>query len=373
MRCLALYLVAGVVFFLPSGVGAASLDAPFFLQLGTSSDSFEPTAISADGSTVIGGGRKWNLAAGFEVIASSASWPAPGAAYIRASDGRFYGFLADQSVQEVLIPHNISDPIVGISADGSVLVHQSAMGPLPGAGPVAAGDNTPIPPYGVARGVSADGSVIFGRSNYLPQLAAEGNMTATRRQTAGGTPIALGPPVNSTNTGLSHGNAVASTPDGSVIIGSAGVCLGLNGCSNQPFRWSESTGMVALGGPDAAYQYLSVSADGLTILGTGLAGGGVSGAHTSFLWSEETGMLGTRGLLSLAGMPDEWTDVMATLLSADGTTLAGTGIGPDGGFGSWIAHAPEGWFLLTPEPDTAFLILVGLLGLASDPGRRFKP
>jgi hypothetical protein len=57
-----------------------------------------------------------------------------------------------------------------------------------------------------------------------------------------------------------------------------------------------------------------------------------------------------------------WTLLTAYDVSADGRTIVGTGINPSGGIEAWIA--------VVPEPGTSLLIAVGLAMLSAQRGRR---
>ena len=140
--------------------------------------------------------------------------------------------------------------------------------------------------------------------------------------------------------------------DGSTVVGWSG--LG----TREAIRWVEGVGMTSLGalpGSVGSGEALSVSADGSVVVGFGTTSGG----EEAFIWDEVHGMRSVEEVLSGLGLgPDlsGWSLERATGLSADGLTLAGTGIDPNG--------IEKGWIATVPEPGTGSLLVSGLLVLA---------
>ncbi len=54
-----------------------------------------------------------------------------------------------------------------------------------------------------------------------------------------------------------------------------------------------------------------------------------------------------------------WTLTTATAISADGLTIAGTGLNPDGFQEAWVAHVPE------PASVALLPLAIGILALRS--------
>jgi len=136
--------------------------------------------------------------------------------------------------------------------------------------------------------------------------------------------------------------AQALSADGTVVVGSVNPTLQ----GVEPARWDAANGGVPLdlsgvpmstGGGVA----LNVSGDGSRIVGWATAQGGAgTSARTAFLWDATTGtartvadVLANDHGLDLTG----WTLREATDISADGRTIVGNGIAPDGTSQGWRA------------------------------------
>ncbi len=256
----------------------------------------------------------------------------------------------------------------GVSADGSVVVGIANFTFQPniagneafrwtrGTGMVSVGVLPSRSSGSQANAVSADGSVIVGRSFSASEFEA-----FRWTQNAGMTGLGdiTGGPFNS--------SALAASGDGSVVVGLGTRREG----ATEPFRWSATTGMVGLGhfrgGAFAAAT--DVSYDGMTVIGfdigpnggeafrwtkksghVGLGhlfgGGRLSSAHAvtpdgssavgsrdsfqgnqAFLWTETAGMIG------LGDLPGGAYFSSAEDISADGNTVVGRSSTGMGGFG----------------------------------------
>lgn len=155
--------------------------------------------------------------------------------------------------------------------------------------------------YSIARGVSADGSVVVGWSPYQGF-----------RWTPGGGIEGLG-----YLTYVPMSGAAAVSGDGKVVIGSAAVSMSFE----KAYRWTVATGMVSL--PFLSGGFDSI-AYGVNHDGTAIVGGSTSTEtgpyYQAFLW---TPVGGTIGLGALKGHDFS----TAYGVSADGSVVAGTSWG----------------------------------------------
>ncbi len=222
----------------------------------------------------------------------------------------------------------------GLSADGSVVVGGSrsggasseafrwtAVGGMVGLGHLPGGFFS----QSTAFGISGDGAVIVGLSTFASENS--GDFQAFRWTAAGGM-VGLGdlPGISVRST------AFATSADGSVIVG-----RGFSAIGNEPFRWTTTEGMVGLGHLPglSGGQASAVSTDGSVIVGS-MMPVALPGA---FVWTAVDGMRSIQDILvndlglDLTG----WILEEATGVSADGQTIVGTGINPAGNDEAWIA------------------------------------
>jgi probable HAF family extracellular repeat protein len=326
------------------------------------------TAVSADGSTVVG---RSISGSGYEAFRWTSGGGMVGLGYLPPFAGPF-GSLAQAASADGSVVVGISDGIANYA------FRWTSGGPM-----VAVGTD-----YWYANDVSADGSVIVGEGS-----PPGGTFTQAYRYTSGGTTWLGHLPGDVASYGL------GVSADGNVIVGPS-LHSPIPGGS-QAYRWTPGGGMVGLGYlPGAGNSTaVAVSGDGSTIVGfssiSGLTGwqgvqwtsGGIatipidpsaisydgsvivgSLAGEASLWTSSDGVLYLRNFLIANGATGltGWTLAAATGISADGRTIVGTGINPLGDTEAWIATVPE--------PSSLVLGTIGLAltSLVLLPARRLR-
>ncbi len=330
-----------------------------FHSIGFLPDGVESSihALSGDGrvavgysGTGLGAPIRWTAADGLQALEMP-----PGATDGRAYDASFNG---DMIVGQVSLPGRRASTLWtsgayqelpgipgtfgyagSISGDGSVIAGTDFMqGPYRW---TAAGGYQSLGSAGVVQDISSDGSVIVGDG-----AVVDGGGF---RWTSTDGLVSLGALPDTWNA--SYPNAASA--DGSVLVGR--VQRGSASFVSRAFRWTEALGYQLLPEivPDAQTFALDVSADGGTVVGStlGIPGGGACiwyADGSSRLLSDLFSELG----LDLGGM----SLIEATAISADGLTIAGRGINPDGRFEGWVAHIPA--------PGAGSALIFGCLALA---------
>jgi probable HAF family extracellular repeat protein len=243
----------------------------------------------------------------------------------------------------------------GVSADGSVVVGSSsdleASRWTQATGRVGLGNLEWA--FGSASGASTDGSVVVGYSGDGLLFSFE----AFRWTQATGM-VGLGY-LLSGGGGYSSG-ASAVSADGSVVVGSSSD-FGFN--TQEAFRWTQATGMVGLGdlaGGSFDSAASGVSGDGSVVVGYSQSVNG----QEAFIWNSAQGMRSLQQVLTndygldLTG----WSLNVANAISADGLTIVGSGTNPNGLTEAWIASldgepvsqpgtTPTNPLLPTPNPS----------------------
>ena len=120
--------------------------------------------------------------------------------------------------------------------------------------------------------------------------------------------------------------------------------------------------MVGLGDlPGGSFSSFAsgVSSDGSVVVGSGRSSSG----GEAFIWDETNGMRALIQILADQGIDmTGWNLDWASGISADGLTIVGTGTNPLGFTEAWIATIPE--------PSTALLLGIGITGLAASRRQR---
>jgi uncharacterized membrane protein len=195
------------------------------------------------------------------------------------------------------------------------------LGTLPGCGP-----------YSLPRDVSGDGLVIVGGCFQVASLTLSLAFRWTLSEGMTALDDLPGGELNSVAYGASY--------DGSVIVGGSNSANNSSPTATEALLWRIGTGVTALGDlPGGAFDSLAtaVSADGAAIVGRAADGSG----RQAFLWTFESGLRNLRNVLVDdygLGVPLEgWILEEAVGVAADGRTIAGNGINPDGFREGWIA------------------------------------
>ncbi len=268
--------------------------------------------ISADGSVIVG---------------TQTSVTLPNAEAFRWEGGVFtpLGFLPSPMASHSRASATSADGSVVVGSSNSIEGSNEAFrwegGVMTGLGDLPGGsfDST-------ATGVSSDGSVVAGWGRSATDIEAFRWTQADGMVGLGALPGGI----------LSRGDAISA--DGSTIVGQASSSLG-----DQAFRWTQADGMVGLGDlPGGIVDSFAhaVSSDGTVIVGLGVGQPGSSGA---FIWDLINGMRSIQNILLADGLSVGWELGKATGISADGLTIIGAGINPDGQVEAWIAS-------LRPDP-----------------------
>lgn len=227
----------------------------------------------------------------------------------------------------------------GMSDDGSVIVgyaHDQTGQPRAFRWTAATGiqflgtARTGAPSFG--WGISPDGSVVVGQTN--TKQGPRGFFYSS-----GSGYVILGTLPNDTAS-----QAVAASLQGQLIVGTSSrqVFSGVQGFTSQILRRTTTSfsGTGDLFGGQFQSAARDVSADGGVIVGSGKIDGGLSRA---VYWTANNGLLDFQNLLhrefgvDLSG----WNLTEATGVSADGLTVVGNGVNPQGRGQGWIARLPS--------------------------------
>lgn len=364
-------IAASAAFFTDVSVSEAALFTPLGDFLGGPRFSYARN-VSADGSTVVGERNDfplatnqayvWNATAGMVLTGDFPGGEESLAYAVSADGGTVVGIAESESRNEafiwdaaegirglgVLRAGTSSSLASAVSHDGTTVVgvnRSHIYGTEAFIWDAARGirglDNFPSGATArVATGVSGDGSVVVGTAAFPFGLEA-----FLWTEENGGQGLGRFPGAYS-----SISSAVSS--DGSVAVGYGHTNEGF-----EAFIWSSATGMTGLGqlrGGTESYAK-AVSGDGKVVVGSALSADEISEA---ILWDAANGMQELDVLLTSLGVDlTGWQLIDAAGISADGRTIVGTGINPDG--------EDEAWIAIVPEPHTALLLGLGLSGLGA--------
>lgn len=183
---------------------------------------------------------------------------------------------------------------------------------------------------GEARGCSADGSVVVGRS----EVSYKKGFTGYRafRWTSATGMVDLG--VIGTRT---RSEAWGCSADGSIIVGHT---TNDNGSNKVAFRWTAGTGMVSLGCLPGGKisQALGVSPDGSIVVGRGSTRGS---GDKAFIWDATNGMRRIDEVLAAHGVStygwNVWEASGIATPEPGVIVIVGNGVNPSGFWESWRA------------------------------------
>jgi probable HAF family extracellular repeat protein len=243
-----------------------------------------------------------------------------------------------------------------ISADGNVVVGygenegtQEAFRWTAAEGMRPLAERTPLFLFSRAHDVSADGSVIVGTIQDI------GSVQRGFRWSSPNGLVRI--------AGL--GSASAVSADGSIIVGRAG---------GVAARWTEAGGIIELGdlpGGDRISSPSDLSADGSVVVGTGQTEIG----SEAMIWTAETGMVNLRQALLSLGISEltDWTLISAAGVSADGRTIVGTGINPAGLREAYVATIPEPSTMALAALAATSLLALGMRRLLRNCSQNTSP
>ena len=282
-------------------------------------DSSDALGVSANGSFIVGSGRgiegdfawRWSQDSGFVPLPtpnnSDISW-----AQEVSDDGQT---IVGWSIHQLqLCPNSF-----GSNADATACRWT--------AGGLSLDTPNPLPGYNEAAAyvVSGDGQTAFGSSFSSNCNGQEGEPCLWIG--AGGANAWS----NYESNGFTFSGPAAVSHDGNVFVGA-----GITADGTRAFRWTASDGMVNLGViPGFTTSAASaVSADGSVVVGAC----GNSSVTAAFIWDQANGLCDLRTTLIGQGADlTGWTLAGVVAISADGLTIVGGGINPEGDQEAWIA------------------------------------
>lgn len=319
---------------------------------------FEPAAVSADGSVVVGGYRegswpgeihavRWTSSGGARVV-----WPGPNgwASAVSADGSQVFGNSEGFALRWTeptgpapLFPGSESgSSVTDVSADGSVIVGE-AEGPYRW---TARDGAMALPGGDYVHAISGDGRVAVG--SRLTIIGMKGVQTHALRWSENGGPTEF-PPLPPDAWAV----AIDVSADGTVVVGHSSP--GDFRPGTDAVRWVGGGPAQDLGDiPGSSGDWaVAVSADGSVIVGQSVA----PDDWRPFLWDASRGMRRLDGVLADLGVDVAgWQLDSVTGLSADGRTVIGIGRDPSGRYTGWVATVPE-----VGMPRAVYLVTAALL------------
>jgi probable HAF family extracellular repeat protein len=217
----------------------------------------------------------------------------------------------------------------------------------------------------LATAVSADGRTITG-----------GSMSDAGYDAFAWTPetgmVGLGEAL----VGMTSSDGRDISADGRVIVGVGYFASGTDG---RAFRWTNELGMQLLGvvpGYESGNGATAVSGDGSIIVGTASNdnGNGFANLSAPFVWDKFHGVRNLQQVLeedyALATELSGWKLMAAVDISADGLSIVGNGVDPDGIQEAWLVRLDRP--LTAPEPSTSALLLIIAMSLFTACRRRSR-
>ncbi len=213
---------------------------------------------------------------------------------------------------------------------------------------------------------SFDGSVIVGTgTNSIGKMALRWTEEAGLSE-LGDLP---GGEIFSTAASVSNDGLVVAGRSSSANSSASGLPVTL-ASGTEAFRWTAEMGMIGLGdlaGGNFFSTATAISGDGSIIVGQSEGAFG----EEPFIWDSLNGMRSLTEVLTNDFDLElgSWTNLTATEISSDGSTIVGLGLNPDGNLEGWIAGL-DSQPVPVPEPRSTggTLVLLGLIGM-----RLFKP
>lgn len=319
----------------------------------------DANSVSADGSVVIGTSDnrcfRWTRESGVtEILDATGQFRLLNAydvsgnglvalghsQHIESGVHRFFRWLPESADFDLL--HSS----LAASFDGSVMVGKAGIG-VPGftdafrfeyGKPIERLITPPEYESAQADDVNGDGSVVVGR---LERLNTTGQIV---EQAAVWTSV-TSPPAFLENHEQGYPSAASKiSQDGLAVVGWAAFEEVPRDGQRAAVRWSLADGRMLVLHPDKDFESYStgVSADGRRVVGSYQHRQG--GIKNSFVWDESGELKDLQDWLMDLGLGSDlagWSSLRASDISADGLTIVGNGLNPDGELEAFVATVPE--------------------------------